>query len=124
MISAIASDSAITREDRNDLTQVVVDATLGPFNRVIKSYVAFNFLFLFLGTAELLALTVFFSRLSDSAVVALTLALFFLTLFTYFILRIYLLFEKAGTVYPYSRHVRGHVPRALRLSGRSTRKLF
>lgn len=94
MIPASASPTSTVRDDRDDLAQVVVDATLGPFNRAIKSYVAFNILFLILGTAELLALTVLFSRLSDSALVAFTLALFFLTLFTYFILRIYLLSKK------------------------------
>ncbi len=88
------SDVSGGRDDRNDLTQVVVDAMLGPFNRVVRSYVAFNFLFLFLGTAELLALTVFFIRLSDSALLASMLALLFLTLFTYFILRIYLVSKK------------------------------
>jgi len=94
MIGASVSATAAPRDERDDLTQVVVDATLGPFNRVIKSYVMFNFLFLVLATAELLVLTVFFTRLSDSAVIALTLALFFLTVFTYFILRIYLISKK------------------------------
>ena len=61
MIPASTSQTSTVRDDRDDLAQVVVDATLGPFNRAIKSYVAFNILFLFLGTAELLALTVLFS---------------------------------------------------------------
>ena len=94
MISASLSESAEIRDARDDLTQVVVDATLGPFNRVIKSYVAFNFLFIALGTIELLTLTFFFTQLSDSALLALTLAFFFLTVFTYLVLRIYLLSKK------------------------------
>ena len=91
MTSVALSGASLARDD---LTQEVVDAIQGPFQRAIKSYVAFNFLFLFLGTLELVALTVFFTRLSDSALLAFTLALFFLTLFSYFILRVYLLSKK------------------------------
>ncbi|MCH9608667.1 MAG: hypothetical protein S4CHLAM45_12480 [Chlamydiales bacterium] len=69
-------------------------STLRKFNTLIKSYVFFNLFFLLIAAAELAAFISFFTLMSQSSVLAFTLAIFFLTLFSYFVLRLYLLSKK------------------------------
>lgn len=59
------------------------------FNRLIKSYIFFHFIFLAIGIGELAFFLAFFAFMSQSAVLAFTLAVFFLTIFSYFVLRLY-----------------------------------
>ncbi len=68
----------------------VIDAILPQFDGMIKSYTVFNAFFLSLGILEFVLLVVFFTFLAQSAVLATSLALVFLTFFSYFILRLYL----------------------------------
>lgn len=58
--------------------------------RAIRSYVLFNMLFLALGSLEFIGLVLFFSDLAKSSVLAISLGVIFLTVFSYFILRLYL----------------------------------
>lgn len=68
----------------------VIDAILPQYDAMIKSYVVFNAFFLSLGILEFVLLVTFFTFLAQSAVLATSLALVFLTFFSYFILRLYL----------------------------------
>lgn len=62
---------------------------MGKFNKQIRSYVLFNFCFLAIATLEIALFLSFFALMSHSTVLAFTLAIFFLTLFSYFVLRLY-----------------------------------
>lgn len=68
----------------------VIDSILPQFNQMMRLYVFFNLFFLTLGCVEFLLLVIFFTFLLQSAILALSLALVFMTFFTYFILRLYL----------------------------------
>lgn len=59
------------------------------FDRYIKSYALYQGLFLIALSIELLLLLLFFSFLTKSAFFALGLALFFFTLFSFFVFRVY-----------------------------------
>ncbi len=58
-------------------------------SNILKSYTYFNLAFATLGLSELICLLIFFNTLTRSSLLALTLAIFLMTLFCYFILRIY-----------------------------------
>ena len=73
----------------NDHINKIIDPILPQFERMMKSYVMFNMVFLSLGTIEFLLMVTFFTFLAQSAVLALSLALVFLTFFSYFILKVY-----------------------------------
>ena len=62
---------------------------LSNFNSLVRRSVLFNLAFLLIATAEVALFLAFFALLSQSTVLAFTLALFFLTLFSYFVLRLY-----------------------------------
>lgn len=70
--------------------KLVIDAILPQFDSMMKTYVVFNAFFLFVGVLEFIFLVVFFTSLAQSAILATSLALVFLTFFSYFILRLYL----------------------------------
>jgi tetratricopeptide (TPR) repeat protein len=59
------------------------------FNRHIRAYVLFNLSFLIIGFVEIVCFLSFFALLSRSTILGFTLAIFFLTLFSYFVLRLY-----------------------------------
>lgn len=61
---------------------------------LLHAYVFFNLFFLFVAGTELAAFISFFALMSKSSVLAFTLAIFFLTLFSYFVLRLYLMAKK------------------------------
>ncbi|NGX61355.1 MAG: hypothetical protein K940chlam9_00840 [Chlamydiae bacterium] len=63
--------------------------SLQQFDKKIRSYVVYHTLFFALGACELFAFFLFFSYLSQSTVLAFTLAIFFLTLFSYLAFRLY-----------------------------------
>lgn len=73
----------------NDPINKIVDPIIPQFERMMKSYVIFNMIFLSLAVFEILFMLTFFTFLAKSAVLAVTLAIVFLTFFSYFILRVY-----------------------------------
>lgn len=76
-------------ETQNRALNAIADPLLPRFDRLIRTYVLLNTtLFLAMGV-ELLLLLLFFTFLAKSALLAFGLALFFLTVFSYFILRLY-----------------------------------
>src|ERR1700722_3653256 len=67
----------------------VVSSILPQFEGILKSYLLFNVLFLSMGFLELILFISFFLFLAKSFILAISLALVFLTFFSYFILRVY-----------------------------------
>ncbi len=67
----------------------VIDQALPEFQRAIRGPVWFNLAFLTLGSLELIAFVLCLSWLTQSMWLATSLALIFLTLFSYFVLRLY-----------------------------------
>ncbi len=63
--------------------------TLRSFSRLIRASLFFNLIFLLLATVEIALFLSFFALLSQSTVLAFTLAIFFLTIFSYFVVRLY-----------------------------------
>lgn len=74
--------------------QHIIEPILPQFDRMIQSYALFNLLFLTIGFAELTLLVIFFTFLTQSAILAFSLAVVFLTFFSYFILRLYFQTQK------------------------------
>lgn len=70
-----------------------IDHVIGPiipqFDRLLRSKILFNFLFLTIGCIEIISLFFFFPLLVQSSLMAIGLAVCFLTLFSYYILRVY-----------------------------------
>lgn len=64
--------------------------TLTRFSRLIRFSIFFNVVFLLIAMVEVALFLSFFALLSQSAVLAFTLAIFFLTVFSYFVLRLYI----------------------------------
>lgn len=64
--------------------------TVRKFYRSLRFHLLFNCLFLTLALIEIGSFLSFFALLSQSTILAFTLAIFFLTLFSYFVLRLYL----------------------------------
>lgn len=67
----------------------VIEPIIPQFVRLLRSDILFNFLFLTIGLIELVSLLFFFPFLMQSSLMAIGLALCFLTLFSYYILRVY-----------------------------------
>lgn len=63
--------------------------TLGKLSKLIRFSALFNTFFLIIATTEIALFLSFFALMSQSTVLAFTLAIFFLTLFSYFVLRLY-----------------------------------
>lgn len=82
------TDQFYTKCSSGDQSKRAADPILLRFNKLLKSNVKFHLGFLTLGCIELFILFFFFTFLAQSALLAITLALFFLTFFTYFILRL------------------------------------
>lgn len=73
----------------NDHITKIIDPILPQFERMMKSYVIFNMIFLSIGAIEFLLMISFFTFLTQSAILAISLAIVFLTFFSYFILKVY-----------------------------------
>jgi tetratricopeptide (TPR) repeat protein len=73
----------------NDHINKIIQPLLPQFERVMKSYVFFNLFFFLLGMVELVLIVTFFTFIAKSAILALCLAIVFLTFFSYFILKVY-----------------------------------
>lgn len=66
------------------------DPALLAFKQIIKGHAVFNGIFISLCVVEFVFILLFFTFLAKTSILAISLALFFLTLFSYFVLRIYL----------------------------------
>jgi tetratricopeptide (TPR) repeat protein len=73
----------------NEQITKVIEPVLLQFERMMKSYVIFNIIFLSLGLLQSILLITLFTFLAESSILAFSLALIFLTFFSYFILRLY-----------------------------------
>ncbi len=69
--------------------QQIIASILPQYDQILRSYALFNIAFLSLGFVEFILLIVFFTFLTQSAILAFSLAFVFLTFFSYFILRLY-----------------------------------
>src|ERR1700722_7962807 len=69
-------------------------SALRKLNRIIYSYVIFNLVFFLVACIEIFLVLSFFAFLSQSTVLAFSLAVFFMTIFSYFVLRLYLQAKK------------------------------
>jgi tetratricopeptide (TPR) repeat protein len=75
--------------------QQTIDSVLSEYDQIIKSYSLFNLFFLTVGSVELVLFLAFFTFITQSAILSLSLALVFLTFFSYFILKLYFQAQKA-----------------------------
>jgi len=73
----------------NEQITKITQPILSQFDRLIQSYVLFNLLFIIAGLLEILSMLLFFTFLTQSSLVAFALSLIFLTMFSYFIFRVY-----------------------------------
>lgn len=97
MTTALRSEEAISSAKplgRDYLIQGVVSPLLPQFDRLVQSYALFNLIFISVGFIEFTLLVIFFTFLAKSAILALSLAVVFLTFFSYFILRLYFQTQK------------------------------
>ena len=85
--------------DDNDQIHYLISPTISEFMRATKSYVHFHLFFMFLFTLEASLLVTFFSIFVISSLLALMLSGIFLTLFVYFMLKIYFLGKKSEHLY-------------------------
>ncbi|MDP1836233.1 MAG: hypothetical protein Q8K75_09965 [Chlamydiales bacterium] len=93
MVSSQAEGESFIHFDRdyfNNHLQKAVDGLTPPFRGVIRSYVWFNLFFLVLATIEIVLFIYGITWLTHSSTLAFSLAVIFLTIFSYFILRVYL----------------------------------
>lgn len=74
--------------------QMIINDTSEQFERMIKSFSLFNIVFLGIAFSEFFLLVMFFTFLAQSALLAFTLAIVFLTFFSYFILKMYIEAQK------------------------------
>jgi len=99
-----SSDVGIANQLFNKVTpsnsiQKVIDPILPQFDQILRSYILFNLIFLTLGFLEFILLIVFFTFLTQSSILAFSLAVIFLTFFSYFILRLYKQAQKPEQLY-------------------------
>ena len=98
------SDIGLTNQLFNTVSpghaiQKVINPILPQFDKILRSYVLFNLIFLSLGFLEFILLIVFFTFLTQSAILAFSLAVVFLTFFSYFILKLYYQAQKPEQLY-------------------------
>src|SRR3990167_1615158 len=84
------SESVLPREDSRELVQRLGSPTLRALRRLLRTHALFNGVFFCIVSVEIAFFIAFFAFLSGSTILALSLALFLLTLFSYFVLRLYL----------------------------------
>ncbi len=93
MVSSV-SEAVFDKEHYHEEISKLWTPALRSFNRLIRSYVIFNLVFLIIVCSEVACFLSFFALLSKSTVLAFTLAIFFMTLFSYFVLKLYLQAKK------------------------------
>lgn len=92
VISSQIEKNAFWKDDKSiyqDQLNKVFDPVFSQFDRQIKSYAAFNTLFLSICATEVILLLTFFTFFTQSLMLALMLAVVFFTFFAYFTLRLY-----------------------------------
>jgi hypothetical protein len=77
-----------------DATQKAVDGVVRPFSRAVRIYVLFHLFFLTLMTVEIVVFCYGMAWMSHSSTLAINLAVIFLTVFSYFIIKVYLQTKK------------------------------
>ena len=82
----------------------IIDPAVPKFMSSMRSYVRFHYLFVMLIAIQLVSLVCFITILIKSYLVALSLAMFFLTLFSYFILRFYFQTKKKEQFQTITKH--------------------
>jgi hypothetical protein len=88
----------------NDQINRVIDDILPRFNGLIKKFVLFHVFFALLGITELTLLIFYLSEIVQSALLGVTLALLFLTFFSYFTLKLYLETKKPESLKKIKEH--------------------
>lgn len=73
----------------SDQTHEVIEESFVPFKRLVRSHIGFHLFFLVLSITEISLWIYFFTFLAQSFILSGSLALIFLTFFSYFILRLY-----------------------------------
>lgn len=97
----LAETSAFTSGKSSSSTglQKIIHLILPQFDKILRSHLYFNLIFLSLGFFEFVLLIFFFTFLTQSAILAFSLAVVFLTFFSYFILRLYYQTQKPEQFY-------------------------
>lgn len=81
--------SSLNEPLNSSAIHTVIEPVLPQFDAIMSSYIAFHALFLTVGFLELVLFLIFFTFLAKSSILAFSLALVFLTFFSYFILKVY-----------------------------------
>jgi hypothetical protein len=89
-----AADTVLDKQHYHEQISNLWAPAMRKLNRIIRAYVLFNLAFLLVGGCEIALFLSFFALLSQSAVLAFALAIFFMTLFSYFVLKLYLQAKK------------------------------
>jgi len=88
------SSQPYTQCASNDQLKHLLASVSLRFECLIKAYVKFHLFFLILGSIEIVLMAIFFTYLVQSALLAFSLALVFVTFFSFFILRLYMQTQK------------------------------
>lgn len=88
------TETALDKHQYHEQISRLWTPALRKLNRMIRSYVIFNLIFLVIAGIEIGLFVSFFALLGQSAVLAFSLAIFFMTLFSYFVLKLYLQAKK------------------------------
>ncbi|MCH9631995.1 MAG: hypothetical protein S4CHLAM6_03180 [Chlamydiae bacterium] len=72
----------------------ILGGFLPQMRHILKQYTVFNITFLSLGIVEILCCLIFFNLMTHSHLIAITIAVFLMTLFSYFTLKIYFQHKK------------------------------
>jgi len=89
-----AADTVLDKQHYHEQISTLWSPALRKLSRLLRTDILFNLAFLLIGGLEIVLFLSFFAWLSQSSVLAFTLAIFFMTLFSYFVLRLYLQAKK------------------------------
>lgn len=109
--------------NHGDSMQQSMTPMLQQFDKILHSYSMFNVIFLTVGFIEIILLLTFFTVLTQSAILALSLAIVFLTFFTYFILRLYYQAQKPEQLKELKEHYMLSCQNALEFKNSSERNV-
>lgn len=88
-------DKQFFKEQVNRYSPEIIDK----FDRIIKNYVYFHLIFAVIAFIEILTLGVFFALMQKSTILAFSLAVIFLTIFSFFVIRLYFQAKKPEQFY-------------------------
>lgn len=86
----MSTEAVFDRQHYHEEISKLWTPALSSFNRLIRFFVLFNVVFFLIAFLEIVCFFIFFATLSQSTVLAFTLAIFFMTLFSYFVFKLYL----------------------------------